>query len=586
MTNIDRIAELVGNKDFEQAKPLIEKELKELPNNIELLKYAGLTDVNLQLWFSAKNYFETVVKYDSEDATSWFYLGNCYEKLADFISAKNAYIKVIELRNEYMEAYQILCIILLKLNEPLEAVKYAQRASELEPDNYIYDFIAGTAYMKNREPSNALPFFEKAREKSPHNIGTLNSLGTCYMSIGRSTDAIRTYEQALEINPKNIMAYFNIGSAYQIQQNHEKACEYLEKAVELDEDESFISALAMSEVKLGRYEQALKHYKQLSLICPGKENYKYNIVTCYEALGELQTAIKMLEEITYINPKFILPAQKLASLYIKTNQLLKAKEVYDNILLKNKITAETLHQYAILSSSLNDTDTAEKMLKRVIKMSPELAKPHKDLGIIYLNKRLFDYAKDEFETAMRLAPNDFEILFEYGNFLYSISENLEAERFYTEALEIEPKNVLALTFMALNKMILNQLDESYEYIQKAIKEQPNHEYVQFCMGRILYARKEYEEAKRYLIRAIEQNPDIETQNTLALTYFELEEYQNALNLFKNIYSKSPKSIPVLMGIAKCYEALKDNDSALEYLNKIVDIFPEQEEAHEMIRKLS
>ncbi len=34
-----------------------------------------------------------------------------------------------------------------------------------------------------------------------------------------------------------------------------------------------------------------------------------------------------------------------------------------------------------------------------------------------------------------------------------------------------------------------------------------------------------------------------------------------------------------MEIAKCYEALKDNDTALEYLDKVVEIFPENEEAH-------
>ena len=39
------------------------------------------------------------------------------------------------------------------------------------------------------------------------------------------------------------------------------------------------------------------------------------------------------------------------------------------------------------------------MLKKVIRMNPEIAKAHKDLGIIYLNKRLFDYADDEFKTA-------------------------------------------------------------------------------------------------------------------------------------------------------------------------------------------
>ena len=219
-------------------------------------------------------------------------------------------------------------------------------------------------------------------------------------------------------------------------------------------------------------------------------------------------------------------------------------------------------------------------------MNPEMAKAHKDLGIIFLNKRLFDYAEDEFKTALKLAPNDFEILFEFGNFLYSISRNNDAERYYREALEVEPENVLALTFMALNKLVLNQLDEAKDYIMQALKNQPNHEYVQFCTGRILFARKEYEEAKRYLVSAVSINPDIETQNTLALTYFELGEFQNALNIFKNIDTKRPNSISVLMDIARCYEAMEENDNALSYLDKVVEIFPDNEDAHEMIRRLS
>lgn len=585
MADINEINELVGSKQFQEAKPLIEESLKETPDDKELLKLAGLTYVNLEQWVDAKRYFETVVKFEQEDATSWFFLAKCYENLGDLVSSKNAYITVINLRPEYMDAYKNLCIILLKLSEVSETIKFAEIA-KTHDSNYIYDFIIGTAYMKNKDFDKAIEPLKSALEQAPNNLGTLNSLGTCYMATGNTALAISTYEKALEINPKAPMAYYNIGSAYQIQQNHKEAVEYLKKAVELDEDETFLTALAMSEVKLGDYESALKHYKQLALLCPSKENYKYNIVTCYEALGDYNTAIKMLEGMVYVNPKFILPAQKLASLYIKTNQLVKAKEIYDNVLLKNKVTAEIMHQYAILSSSLCDSDTAEKMLKKVIRMNPEMAKAHKDLGIIYLNKRLFDYAEDEFQTALKLAPNDFEILFEYGNFLYSISKNLEADRFYGEALEVAPNNVLALTFMGLNKLILNQLDEAYDYIMKAVKLEPNHEYVQFCVGRILFARGEYEDAKRYLIRAVEQNPDIETQNTLALTYFQLGEYEQSLNIFKNIDSKRPQNISVMMEIAKCYEALNDNDSALQYLDKVVSIFPDNELAHEMIRKLS
>ena len=584
---LEEINDLIGKKEFDKAKELLEPALKADPENVELLKLSGLVASNDEDWQKARSNFETVVKFKPEDATSWFYLASAYDRLGDFVSAKNAYIKVIDLRSGYTEAYKSLCVILMKMNEPENAIKYAVIANAIEPDDYIFHFVIGTAYMKLKEFQKSIEPFKRALEKEPDNIGTLNSLGTAYMAVGNSEDAIKCYKRALELRPNSPMAYYNIGSAYQIQQNHEEACIYLEKACELDdEDEVFKTALAMSKTKLGCYEEASKIYKSLLLQHPEKENYKYNLVTCFEAMGDLQTAIKMLESMVYVNQKFILPAQKLASLYIKTNQLNKAKEIYDNILLKGKVSAETFHQYAILSSSLCDTDTAERMLKKVIKMNPDIAKAHKDLGIIYLNKRLFDYAEDEFKIAMQLQPNDFEIIFEYANFLYSISKNTEAERYYQEALDISPDNVLALTFMALNKLILNQLDEAKAYIEHALKVNPHHEYIQFCAGRIFYARKEYEEAKHYLIHAVEQNPDIETQNTLALTYYELEEYQSAINIFENLLAKKPENISVLMSLAKCYAGLKDNDKALEYLDKLVTIFPEDEEAHEMIRKLS
>ena len=586
MKDINEINELVGKKDFQAARILITEALKETNSDIELLKLAGLTFVNLELWSEAQKHFETVVKFEVEDATSWFYLAKCYEKLGDFVSAKNSYKKVIDLREEFLEAYKSLCVILLRLNEFDETICYAEKALAIDQEDFIYEFIIGTTYMKAKEFVKAIDPLTKSLEKAPNNLGTLNSLGTCYMTTGNLELAISTYQKALEIDPDAPMAYYNIASAYQILNNHEEAIKYLNKAIELDEDEAFLTAIAMSEVKLKQYDNALKHYKQLSLLCPSKDIYKYNIATCYEALNDYTTAIQILEQIVYVNPNFILPAQKLANLYIKINDLNKAKEIYDNILLKGKVTADIMHQYAILSSSLCDSDTAEKMLKKVIKMNPNIAKAHKDLGIIYLNKRLFDYAEEEFQTALNLAPDDFEILFEYGNYLYSVSKNLEAEKYYGEALERNPKNVLALTFMGLNKLVLNKLDEARDYIMKAFEVESNHEYVQFCAGRILYAREEYEEAKRYLIRAVEQNPDIETQNTLALTYFKLGEFNTALNIFENIDSKRPHNTSILMEIARCHEALGNNDKALEYLEKVVAIFPDFEDAHEMIRKLS
>ena len=135
MADINRINELVGNKDFQEALRLAAAALLEEPDNVELIKLAGLAEVNVEDWVKAKSHFETVVKYSPDDATAWFYLANCYNSLADFISAKNAYMKVIELRPEYEEAYKSLCVVLLKLEMADETIQYAQKAQVYSPED-------------------------------------------------------------------------------------------------------------------------------------------------------------------------------------------------------------------------------------------------------------------------------------------------------------------------------------------------------------------------------------------------------------------------------------------------------------------
>ena len=220
MADIDRINELVGNQEFEEVLHLVLPALLEEPDNIELIKLAGLAEVNTEDWTKAKYHFETVVKFCPDDATSWFYLANCYNSLGDLISSKNAYVKVIELRQEYIEAYKSLCVVLLKLNATDEAIKYAEQAKTYAPNDYIFDFVIGTSYMKNKEFEKSIEPFERALEKEPENLGVYNSLGTAYMATQRTDDAIKCYKKALELNSENPTAYYNLGSAYQILNNH------------------------------------------------------------------------------------------------------------------------------------------------------------------------------------------------------------------------------------------------------------------------------------------------------------------------------------------------------------------------------
>ena len=104
--------------------------------------------------------FETVVKFNQDDATSWFYLANSYEKLGNFTAAKSAYIKVIELRDEYLEAYKNLSLLLIKIQDYDNTIKYCLKAAELDKEDYLYEFLIATSMMKKRDFEEALNFLK------------------------------------------------------------------------------------------------------------------------------------------------------------------------------------------------------------------------------------------------------------------------------------------------------------------------------------------------------------------------------------------------------------------------------------------
>ena len=104
----------------------------------------------------------------------------------------------------------------------------------------------------------------------------------------------------------------------------------------------------------------------------------------------------------------------------------------------------------------------------VLSLNPKSAQTHKDLGVIYLNKRLFDYAKYEFEKAYELEPENKDIVFEYANYMHATGDFTRAEEMYKYALSMAPDDPNFLTFAAKNKMAFNDNDAAYSMLLKAL----------------------------------------------------------------------------------------------------------------------
>ena len=585
---IDKIYNLIEKGDYAKAKELLADITTENENDIDALKLVALCEVNVENYEEARKILEDIIKFKQNDAICWYYLGCCYDNLGQLVEAKHAYTTVMKLRPEYVDVYKSMAIVQIKAQEPEKAIDYIEQGLKYaDKDDYAFYYIAGTACMAAQNFEGSIKYIEKAIELAPNNVQLYNNLGTAYLTTGQLDKARETYEKSIELEPTDSLAYFNIASILQMQDEHEKACEYFEKAHELEpDDDSYIIAWAVSEVKANRIPEAIEHYKYLSAAYPQKTTYKFNLASCLQIIGQYEAAISILVQLSMMNPKSVNILKKLAAIYLITGQVSKAKEIYERIIKHGGTDFMPYYELAMLCIKTGDTDRAENMLKKVNKLKPDFANAHKDLAVIYLNKRLFDYAKDEFEKAYEYGSKDFSIVLEYANYFHATSDFEKADQMYQKALELKPENPNALAFSALNKTHLKQIDVALEQIKSAISKSPASAFMFFIAGRIYFLSNDFDCAKDYLIKSFEMEQMPETQNLLALCYFNLKDFKQAKIIFNNMLEKSPLNINTLLNIAKCCIELKEIDQALEYLDKIVDTFPECEEAQELIREIS
>ncbi len=583
---LDEINQLVVEKKFKEAKAELEKYNLDEEKETEALKLLGLCNVNLEKYKEGQSNFETVVKYDPDDASSWFYLANCYDNLDDVIHAKAAYQKVIELRENFIDAYKNLCVLYVRCEEPENAIELAKKALELEKEDYTLYYIIGTAYMSMKNFKDSVEYLEKALKLNPEHSQLYNNLGTSYITIGKLDKAYKNFVKASELDPNNSITYFNIASILQLKNKHKKACEYFEKAYAIEPADSYLIALALSETKCGKYDSAINHYKTLISHHPEKDTYQYNLACCYEMKGDYNYAIGILAHLVMLNPKSVSMAQKLANLYVKVKKPVQAKEIYEKILLQGNVNVDLYYEFAHICIMTNDTDKAEKILRKVIELNSNHAQAHKDLGVIYLSKRLFDYAKDEFEISYKIAPDNFSIVFEYANYLHATTDFQKADEMYAKALELEPENPEALAFSALNKLHTNDYEKALEQINHAIAHSVHNAFMLYIAGKVRFVMKDYEGAKDFLIKSYELEKIEDVENLLGFCYMELGNFGQANVIFENLLKTNPGNINLMLNRAKCFEGMNDNESALAELEKAVEIFPDFEEAHEMIRRLS
>ncbi|MCR5260681.1 MAG: tetratricopeptide repeat protein [Candidatus Gastranaerophilales bacterium] len=584
LTLEDAIA-LIDEEKFKEAKCILTELLKTDDQNPEIWRYTGLCNVNLKKYQHAFLDFNRTVELNPEDAVAWFYLGSMADKLENYPLAETAYKKVMELRPDYADAYKSLIIMYLKTSQTEKIDEYEETIYGLSDDDYQIFYMLGTVYMATNRYDKAVQVLEKASSINPDHAMILNNLGSANLALRNLDKAMEAFEKALACDDKNAVTHYNIGVTARMMNDFEKAYKFYKSAYDLEPSPFHLANLASASIDAEDFEEAVNYYSILSSSEPDKEIYKYQLAVAYEGIKDYEKALEIFQSLDKSENTAFQVKMRIAGIRIKLKDFEAAKDIYMGLIKKGKVDENIYYDYAILCGQTGDKDKAEALLKKVIQLNKDFAPAHKDLAILYLDSRLFDYAKEELDIALSLEPDNPYILYEYGNFLQMTGNSEKANEIYDSVINsiVMPPEILLN--IALNKINRKEIDAAQEILEKAVKQNHQDMDILYNLGKIYFMKNNFDAAKQVFEDAmfLEHNPEVE--NMLAQIYMREENYKDAIGLFADIDKKYPMNTANLMNLAKCALKLDKKEDAVGYLHRYTEIFPEDKEAIALLADL-
>lgn len=377
------------------------------------------------------------------------------------------------------------------------------------------------AYLALHDTIKALSEISRLIEASPKSSQNQIFSGDVFMAIGKQDSALYHYNRAILLDSTNGLAYHKLAEYYQL------------KGDSIGYDREIFNALSQSNLEVPDKIELLRGYVQnlfndsiqrpriekLFEVITTQHPHEAEIRDLYSSylavIGDYENSAEQTALYLDLNPSEITIWNRLISLYFTLQEYDKA---LDACIQASHFFPDNITIQLMTSSAYLNTD-----------------KP--DSAIVILNKALLNTEPSNIETLSDIETS-------LGDAYYKIDEKDSAFVHYDKALELNPRNILAMNncayFLACEGRELNRA-ENLSYM--VIREEPDNPTYLDTYAWVLFKQKQFEKAKEY----IDMTLDLESEASAELLehagdiYFMNLLPDEALNFWKDALNLDPNN---------------------------------------------
>ncbi|MBN2130325.1 MAG: tetratricopeptide repeat protein [Sedimentisphaerales bacterium] len=351
-----------------------------------------------------------------------------------------------------------------------EQMAVARELAAALPDDSNAAFLMGMAALEQGDVELATQHLQRALELQPNRADAYDHLGRTAFLQGDYDKAAAMFQKALEIDPTAAGSYFRLGKALLFLRRHAEAIEALQKDIELTPQPGESHCLlGEAYLQLQQYQKARDHYEAAIRIKPDFAKAYYGLATACARLG-------LAEESQGARAKF------------------KELEAEDR--------RAGRHWRRVLDPLQGTRES--------------VAHTHTDIGRVYRARGDLDRARQLWEKAASIDPNNVVCRFELATLHLQQQRPLDALKLHRELTRIDPNNGVSHYFIGTISAQLNRFDDAEAAYKKVIEVAPQRADGYRALAQLyLQINRDPGQARSLAARAVQREPSALNYSVLA-----------------------------------------------------------------------
>lgn len=469
-------------KDLAKSAESIQMAAKLDPENIWYIQEMAYMFFENNKFEEALKAFEKLVKKEPTNV-DWLY---GYAECLLRVGKINEAIKALDKTEEQVGKHPELAIqkfnLYMRIKEPQKALDEIEKARKEFPNEPQLIGTLVDYYFQTKQDAKAISMLEQLTKSDPNNGRAHLGLADIYRQQGRKKDyyselkkgfvcndvdidtkmkilinihedpaklpeeAFELIDIMIEQYPKDSKAYSIQGDYFLKSEKEKEALVAYKNALKYDKSKFTIwNQVLIMEYQAGKYADLYTDSKECLELFPSIPSiYLFNGIAANQEKKYLDASTILLTGKDLIVNDKILEAEmysQLGEAFFGQKKYTEAKSSYESALLLDPKSTLIMNNYAYhLALAKIDLDKAEELIIKVNNISPNQAHFIDTYGWVLFQKGNFEKAKENFEKAYLINPDDKVIIEHMGDAFIKTNDSVKAIEYWKKAKQLGSSN--------------------------------------------------------------------------------------------------------------------------------------------------